>query len=130
MGWSGANSIFDPVAQALIDLGATDEVKTTVLGPLIEGLQEGDWDTEDESLEKFRRDPAIVAAFAAHGVELERTDADSDVFELIKEIASRLRDATDEGEYHAVGLIHDLATGATTIAEARAELAGITFRHV
>jgi hypothetical protein len=34
MGWSGANSVFDPVAQALIDLGATDEVKTTVLGPL------------------------------------------------------------------------------------------------
>jgi hypothetical protein len=130
MGWSGANSVFDPVAQALIDLGATDEVKTTVLGPLIEGLQEGDWDTEDESLEKFRRDPAIVAAFAEHGVVLERSDADADVFTLIREIAAQLRDATDEGEYQAVGLIHDLANGVVTIAEAREELATITFRHV
>ncbi|GGV46108.1 hypothetical protein [Streptomyces spectabilis] len=57
-------------------------------------------------------------------------DADSNVFELISEIASRLRDATDSGEYHAVGLIYDLANGRTTIADARAELAEITFRHV
>lgn len=130
MGWSSANEIFDPVAQVLIDLGADDKTKTTILGRLIVGLQEGDWDTEDESLDKFRRDPAIVAAFAAHGVELERTDEDSEVFELIKEIASRLRDATDEGEYQAVGLIYDLAAGGTTIAEARSELADITFRHI
>jgi hypothetical protein len=130
MGWSSANSIFDPVAQALIDAGATPEVKRKVLGDLINGLQEGDWDTEDESLERFRTDPAIVQAFADHGIEIERADADSDVFELIREIAGRLRDATDEGEYHAVGLIHDLASGVTTIAEARSDLAEITFRHV
>ncbi|MFF5984387.1 hypothetical protein ACFY78_36650 [Streptomyces olindensis] len=65
------------------------------------------------------------------GEEFEETgDADGDVFELISEIAGRLRDATDEGEYHAVGLISDLANGRTTIADARAELAEITFRHV
>ncbi|MFH9072715.1 hypothetical protein [Streptomyces alboflavus] len=63
------------------------------------------------------------------GVEREG-DSDGDVFDLISEIASRLRDATDSGEYHAVGLIYDLANGRTTIAEARAELAEITFRHV
>jgi len=63
--------------------------------------------------------------------EFEETgDADGDVFELISEIAGRLSDATDEGEYHAVGLISDLANGRKRIAEARAELAEITFRHV
>ncbi|MGW1267566.1 3'-5' exonuclease [Streptomyces sp. NPDC002491] len=60
----------------------------------------------------------------------EAGDADGNVFELISEIAARLRDATDEGEYQAVGLIHDLANGRTTIADARTELAEITFRHV
>lgn len=130
MGWSSANEIFDPVAQALIDLGATDETKTRVLGTLIKNLQDGDWDTEDESLERFRKDPAIVAAFAEHGVDLEREDDPEAVFALIREIAARLRDATDEGEYQAVGLIHDLTNGVITVAEAREELAGITFRHV
>lgn len=57
-------------------------------------------------------------------------DSDSDVFALIAEIASRLSDATDEGEYQAANLIHDLANGTRTVAEARAELADITFRHV
>ncbi|WP_063803524.1 hypothetical protein [Streptomyces silvensis] len=57
-------------------------------------------------------------------------DCDGDVFELISDIASRLRDATDSGEYHAVGLIYDLANGRTTVTEARAELAEITLRHV
>lgn len=128
MGWSSANRIFDPIAQALIDVGATDEVKTRVLGDLIGGLQDGDWDTEDESLEKFASDSAIVKAFADHDVHPPQSD--SDVFALIAEIASRLTDATDEGEYQAAGLIGDLANGRTTVTEARAELAGITFRHV
>ncbi|MCL6734410.1 hypothetical protein [Streptomyces neyagawaensis] len=62
--------------------------------------------------------------------EFETGDSDGDVLALISEIAGRLRDATDEGEYHAVGLIADLANGRTTIADARTELAEITFRHV
>ncbi|MBK3631595.1 hypothetical protein JHN52_01190 [Streptomyces sp. MBT97] len=62
--------------------------------------------------------------------EEEIGDADGDVLELISEIAGRLSDATDEGEYHAVGLIGDLANGRTTIAAAREALAEITFRHV
>ncbi|MEH0428811.1 hypothetical protein QBB34_21250 [Streptomyces stelliscabiei] len=72
-----------------------------------------------------------VADDQDEGEEFEEDgDSDGDVFELISEIASRLRDATDSGEYHAVGLIYDLANGRTTIAEARTELAEITFRHV
>ncbi|QJT04390.1 hypothetical protein G9272_32245 [Streptomyces asoensis] len=61
--------------------------------------------------------------------EDEPVDSDSDVFDLISDIASRLRDATDSGEYHAVGLIYDLAMSRTTVAEARAELADIEFGH-
>lgn len=60
----------------------------------------------------------------------EPTDSDSDVLSLISEIAGRLTDATDEGEYQAAGLIGDLANGRKTIADAREELAEITFRHV
>lgn len=60
----------------------------------------------------------------------EPADSDSDVLALISDIASRLEDATDEGEYHAAGLIGDLANGRKTVEEARAELADITFRHV
>ncbi|MFD8970509.1 DUF6011 domain-containing protein [Streptomyces sp. NPDC059568] len=62
--------------------------------------------------------------------EPDDSDSDSDVFALIAEIASRLRDATDEAEYHAVGLICDLAQGQTTIADAREQLADLTFRHI
>jgi hypothetical protein len=71
MGWNSANRIFDPVARALIDTGADDTTKRKVLGDLIRELQEGDWDTEDESLEDFLHDPAIVAAFADRNVHLE-----------------------------------------------------------
>lgn len=68
MGWNSANLIFDPVAKALIELKAPDELKTKVLGDLIGALQEGDWDTEDESLDEFEDDPAIVEAFRQHNV--------------------------------------------------------------
>ncbi|WP_432164902.1 hypothetical protein [Streptomyces sp. bgisy031] len=73
---------------------------------------------------------AIDRALEGGGEEAdEGEDSDGDVFELIGEIASKLRDATDSGEYHAVGLIYDLAMGRTTIADARAQLAELTLRH-
>jgi hypothetical protein len=76
----------------------------------------------------------IGDAINAAGIDREDDDvdgdSDSDVFDLISDIASRLRDATDSGEYHAVGLIYDLAMSRTTVAEARAELADIEFGHV
>jgi hypothetical protein len=71
MGWASAGQIFNPVAQALIDCGASDEMKTTVLAKLINQLQEGDWDTADESLDEFKHDPAIVAAFRQNRVIIE-----------------------------------------------------------
>lgn len=68
MGWASAGGYFDAVAKALIDGGATDEVKTKVCSVLIGVFRDGDWDTEDESLEEFKDDPAIVAAFREHGI--------------------------------------------------------------
>lgn len=71
MGWSSANQIFNPVARSLREAGASDQTKRKVLGDLIGGLQDGDWDTEDESLEEFLDDPAIVRAFADRDVHLD-----------------------------------------------------------
>lgn len=63
MGWASAGDIFDPVARALVDINADERTKRAVLGPLIKALQDGDWDTEDESLYQFRADPVIVSLF-------------------------------------------------------------------
>lgn len=70
MGWNSANRIFDPVARALIKANADDDTKRTTLRVLIKELQEGDWDTEDESLEEYLHDPVIVGAFADNNVHL------------------------------------------------------------
>jgi len=63
MGWIEAREIFDPVAQALIDVGASDEIKTRTCNALIKALQSWGWEAESDSLERFAGDPAIVAAF-------------------------------------------------------------------
>ena len=68
MGWASAGYIFDPVAKAMVELNAPDEVKISVLGALIGQLQGDDWDTERDSLEVFSEDPAIVEAFRQHDV--------------------------------------------------------------
>lgn len=76
MGWNSAGEIFDPVAQALIDAGASASLKRAVLTVLIDKLRDQDWDTEDESLSEFSRDPAIVSAFytAWDGIVLDGCD--------------------------------------------------------
>lgn len=69
MGWGSAgHKIFEPVARALIEAGASDELKERVLGNLIPTLQHEDWDTELDSLQGFLDDPAIVKAFANNGI--------------------------------------------------------------
>jgi hypothetical protein len=80
MGWASAGAIFGPIAKALIDHGASNELKLLVCDKLIGVLQEGDWDTEGESLDEFAGDPVIVEAFRRHGITLpclvEHTDDD------------------------------------------------------
>jgi hypothetical protein len=68
MGWSSGNEVFDPVARELQVFVPDDTARSAVASVLINALQECDWDTEDESLDQFRDDPAIIAAFATNGV--------------------------------------------------------------
>lgn len=68
MGWASANRIFDPAAEKVLKTDLSDEVKTEILSVLIAALQEGDWDTETESLERFRDSPPAAEAFRRNGV--------------------------------------------------------------
>lgn len=70
MGWNSAGEIFDPIARAMVELDAPDDLKIRVLGDLIGALQDGDWDTEQESLDEFADDSAIREAFRQHDVYL------------------------------------------------------------
>jgi len=74
MGWASAGStIFNPTIRALIDAKADDAVVFQVARDLIANLRENDWDTEDESLEEFRANPAVVRAFAEFGIRIRHT---------------------------------------------------------
>lgn len=69
MGWGSAGAKFiDPVARALIEAGASDELKEKTLTPMIANLQAEDWDTELDSLQLFLDDPGVVKAFANNGI--------------------------------------------------------------
>lgn len=65
MGWGSAYSLFNTIADALIEAEASDEVKEKALTKVIRSFQEEDWDTELDSLQSYCGDPAIVRAFAA-----------------------------------------------------------------
>lgn len=69
MGWGSAYSLFNTVADALIEAEASDEIKERALTKVIARLQEDDWDTELDSLQSYLGDPAIVRAFAACDIE-------------------------------------------------------------
>ncbi|TDD77720.1 hypothetical protein [Actinomadura rubrisoli] len=79
MGWASGGAIFDRVADALIASRANDDLLRSTLGPLIDELRNGDWDTEDESLERFARVPVIVQLFADRNVLLPVDDDISQV---------------------------------------------------
>lgn len=70
MGWASGNEVFEPVADALIESGASDDVKQAVCSALIGALLGRGWDTEAESLGLYADDVAIRAAFREHGVEV------------------------------------------------------------
>ncbi|UJV42053.1 hypothetical protein [Streptomyces sp. AMCC400023] len=69
MGWGSAYSLFNTIADALIEAEASEEVKEKALTKVIRALQEDDWDTELDSLQSYLGDPAIVRAFAACDIE-------------------------------------------------------------
>lgn len=71
MGWASGGSIFDTVADALIDAQAevpfSDGLFVRVLQPLFNELRAGDWDTVDESIDKFRDYPVILSVLRSDG---------------------------------------------------------------
>lgn len=71
MGWGSGYLVFNTVADALTEAGASDEVKEKALTKVIAGLQQEDWDTELDSLQSYLDDPAIVRAFAANDITWE-----------------------------------------------------------
>jgi hypothetical protein len=76
MGWASGSEIFDPVCQVIVDFteastGMYPADATKILSVLIGQLQDGDWDTEYYSLEKFKQYPYVVAAFAENNINLE-----------------------------------------------------------
>lgn len=74
MGWASGGEIFNVVADGLIKAGASDDIKRSVLSSVCDALQENDWDTEDESLERYKDDPVIVQVFADHDVTTDYWD--------------------------------------------------------
>jgi len=115
MGWSSANEIFNPVARSLQEVGVSDQTKRKVLGDLIGGLQDGDWDTEDESLEEFLDDQAIVSAFADHDVHLSdrrccAREIDADLRRVIVDVLRNNEDVSEQAIGEALdAFAHQLA---------------------
>ena len=68
MGWGSAYSLFNTVADALIEADASPDIKEKALTKVIASLQADDWDTELDSLQSYLDDPAIVRAFAVNDV--------------------------------------------------------------
>lgn len=63
MGWASGGEIFDQVADSMIRVGVDSAQMTEVLADLIQALQDGDWDTEDESMYRYRNNVAVMDAF-------------------------------------------------------------------
>jgi hypothetical protein len=70
MGWNSANPIFDETINVAIRAGVKGDSLTRIAETLIWQLQDGDWDTEDESVELFMEYPEVVEAFRKRGVRI------------------------------------------------------------
>jgi len=70
MGWNSANPIFDETMRVAIHDGVTGPALKRLATVLIRQLQNGDWDTEDESVELFMDYPSILDAFRDCGVKI------------------------------------------------------------
>lgn len=77
MGWSDGNDIFDRQATEYLraELDPTTLYRLAFI--LVDALQEQDWDTESESLTKFRTHLPIVAAFYNNGINNTVNETDT-----------------------------------------------------
>jgi hypothetical protein len=79
VGWGSGNEIFDPVCEEIIRQvekadGLYPDDATKLLTVLVYEMQQGDWDTEDESLSRFQDYDYVVKAFEANGITLSGED--------------------------------------------------------
>lgn len=71
MGWASGGEIFDRVAHALVKRDdVPDAAVTAICADLADALRDGGWDTVDDSVQKFRNHPAVLAG-------LEQADPDA-----------------------------------------------------
>jgi hypothetical protein len=68
MGWSSANHIFNETINVAILASVKGEALTRIAETLIGELQDGDWDTESESVDLFMECPEIIEAFRRRGI--------------------------------------------------------------
>jgi len=74
MGWSGGTHVFDKVAEKILEDCNLDYPRRLVIfTALVDALQDCDWDTEDESLERWKSDRAVVGAFRNNGVRAQES---------------------------------------------------------
>ena len=76
MGWNRGNEIFDPVCEEIIRQvekadGLYPDDASRILSILISEMQNADWDTEDESLDRFKDYNYVVKAFEANDIRIE-----------------------------------------------------------
>ena len=122
MGWSSAGSIIDPQIPIMDKLVQNDELPeaaaVVMLVSLIKQLQEGDWDTEYETLERYLHVPWAVRAFKQCGVEY--TGGEGRTRDDVKMVVRSCIDANVESWYD---LSEDFARNvhANAIADALAE---------
>lgn len=79
MGWNSANEIFDPICEEIIRQteksdGLYPADARSLLTVIIHEFQQSDWDTEHESLERFKGYEYVVEAFARNDINLEEDE--------------------------------------------------------
>ena len=74
MGWSGGNTVFDPMCWDILHSSMGVKEQGRMLVKLIKSLQELDWDTEDESLSRFHPNPLVTEVFKVCGISFINFD--------------------------------------------------------
>jgi len=60
MGWCSGTQVFDRVCRDVLNSRMSDEHKLTVTKALIDGLEDHDWDCQDDS--DYRNNPIVIMA--------------------------------------------------------------------
>lgn len=104
MGWSSGGDVFNAVAQALIDGGASDELKRRVCEALAEELADADWDYVEESLERFAHDPVVTDALNRSSARSMQTSDDDVSYVIVYDAPLGVWQLMPQGEN---GVVHE-----------------------